>query len=132
MRNLNCFLVLLFAVALTSCKSGYKASTTEKPLEETLDEKNKQNISLLNRIRKLPGVTVRAGIPIFNKGNNSMQSNNEPLYILDDYAVGNSFKSLNGLVESVNVKKIEVLSTADAAFYGARASSGVIKITTYQ
>lgn len=101
-------------------------------MKETLEEKNRSSISLLNRIRKLPGITLRGGVPMFLKNNNSVQSNNEPLYILDDYTVGTSFKSVNGLVKNANVKKVEALSASDASFYGSRAASGVIKITTYQ
>ncbi len=46
--------------------------------------------------------------------------------------MGNSFNAVNSIVESVNVKKVEALSAADASFYGSRAANGVIKITTYQ
>lgn len=129
-RFLSIFL-LGSILTLTSCKSS-STSMNKKPLNQSLEEKNRVTISLLNRIRKLPGITMRSGVPMLAKNNNSIQSNNEPLYIIDEYSVGNSFRSANGLVESVNVKKIEVLSSSDASFYGSRAASGVIKITTYQ
>lgn len=132
MKRILAVLLLGTILVLTACKSKAKASANELPLETTLDEKNRQAISLLNRIRKLPGMTIRGGIPLFSKGSNSLSSIGQPLYILNDYIMGNSFSSVNSIVESVNVKKIEALSAADASFYGSRAANGVIKITTYQ
>lgn len=132
MKNLPCHIAISFALALLSCKSNSKTNSDPIQLEETLDEKNRISVSLLNRIRKLPGISLRNGTPIFNKSNNSVEAYGEPLYILDDYTIGNSFKSANGIVESINIKKVEALSSADASFYGTRAANGVIKITTYQ
>ena len=132
MKNLSYILVLSFVLAILSCKSNSKTASEQTDLEETLNEKNRISVSLLNRIRKLPGISLRNGTPIFNKSNNSVEAYGEPLYILDDYIIGNSFKSANGIVESINIKKVEALSSADASFYGTRAANGVIKITTYQ
>jgi len=124
-------LFLCTTLVFTACKSSSKTSSNQENLKETLEDKNRQSISLLNRIRRLPGISISGGIPILVKGNNSIQSNSEPLYVLDSYPVGNSFKSVNGLVENINIKKVEILSSSDASLYGSRAASGVIKITTY-
>ncbi|MFS4493004.1 hypothetical protein [Maribacter sp. 2308TA10-17] len=132
MKFLSYFLLVIFTLAITSCKSGSSTTSNEKPLQETLNEKNRQSITLLNRIRRLSGITLRGGVPILAKGNTSIQSNTEPLYILDNYPVGNSFKAVNDLVVTINVKKVEILSLSDASFYGSRAANGVIKITTYK
>ena len=130
------YLIYLLAFMLTlsspSCKSSAKTSAEEVTLEERLDEKNRASVSLLNRIQKLPGISLRNQVPIFARGNNSFEASGEPLYILDDYIVGKSFRSVNELVESVNVKKVEALSASEASLYGSRAASGVIKITTYK
>ncbi len=133
--NLYPILMLFFNLPSTlngSSKSKTKVYTNEKPLEKVIDEKNRLAISLLGRIRKLPRIAIRIGVPIFIKGNNAIGANVEPLYIIDNYAVGNSFNSANDLVESVNVRKIVALSSSDASFYGSRASNGVIQITTYK
>lgn len=132
MKKVGCFLSVVSIIMALSCKSSKNITGMEKPLQETLDEKNKHTVSLLYRIQKLKGITVRNGIPVFLKGNNSISSSVEPLYILNDYVVGNSFESVDELIESVNVKKVETLEPLDAALYGTRASNGVIKITTYQ
>ncbi len=132
MKQIKHLLILSLTLTILSCKSNSKTATEPNKLLETLNEKNRVSVSLLNRIRKLPGISLRNGTPIFNKSNNSVEAYGEPLYILDDYTIGNSFKSANGIVESINIKKVEALSSADASFYGTRAANGVIKITTYQ
>jgi hypothetical protein len=115
-----------------STKTTYNSDSTT-PLNETLQDKNRVGITLLNRIRQVPGITIRSGLPIFNKTNNSLSSegSSEPLYVLNGYIVGNSFRDVNELVDNVNVKKIEALTGSDAAVYGSRGSNGVLLITTY-
>ncbi len=125
---------MLFSVTLAvlSCKSITTKKSALSQSEETLDQKNRGTISLLNRIQKLPGISLRNRLPSLAKASNSLLASGEPLYILDDYIVGNSFRSVSELVTSYNVKKVELLTGSDASFYGSRAGSGVIKITTYQ
>lgn len=72
-------------------------------------------------------------MPIINKTSNSFASggSQEPLYVLNNQIIGNSFHSINELIDSYNVKKIVILSGADAAGYGTQGANGVIKITSY-
>lgn len=119
---------------LIACGPSKSTSSSDKgTLEETLQEKNRITISLLNRIRQLPGVIIRNGVPIFNKTGNSINPgiSDEPLYVLNGYPVGNSFRDINQLVDNVNVTKIETLTGSDASIYGSRGANGVILITTY-
>ena len=122
---------LLLLLCLASC-------TTTKPtqagvLGQELEEKNRNNLSLLQRIRQLPGVTISNGVPVIINTANSIDksANVEPLYVLNNYIVGNSFRSVIELVDSYNVKSVRKLSSSEASFYGSRAGNGVIKITTY-
>ncbi len=133
MKNIIAISLLGIFLATTSC-STTKDTVSKKDLEQELTEKNRGNFTLLQRMRQLPGVTVRYGVPFFSKAYNSIQNNlpTEPLYVLNGYIVGNSFGSLNELVDSFNVKSIETLTGPDAAIYGSRAASGVILIDTYQ
>ncbi|MBT8298924.1 MAG: Plug domain-containing protein [Maribacter sp.] len=127
-------LLLFFSVAfmLSSCNSSKTASNTKSDLNKELNEKNKGNISLLERIRRKPGITLRGGVPILNKTANSFnQGNPEPLYVLNSYVVGSSFRSVDQLVDNFNVKEIKVLSGPDASEYGSRGANGVIVIITY-
>lgn len=130
------YFLLLFSLSLMMVGCGTTKKTSDSdgtPLNESLQEKNRVAISLLNRIRRLPGIIIRNGVPIFNKTNNSMsaEGSSEPLYVLNDYIVGNSYRGIDELVDNVNVKKVEALTGSDASVYGSRGANGVILITTY-
>lgn len=123
---------MVLTLALSACGASKSTEGPEVPLKESLDDKNRVTVSLLNQIRRLPGVAIRNGVPVFTKATNSFApgGTNEPLYVLDEYIVGNSFREVNQLVDNVNVQEIEVLSDTDASYYGSRAANGVIKIYT--
>ena len=120
----------LFIFASCGSASGTSASAAEK--EKNIEAQNRATISLLDQIRRLPGIVVRNGVPLFVKASNSINNSVqfEPLYVLDGYVVGNSFRDIDQLVNNANIEKIEVLTDSEASFYGARAANGVIKITT--
>jgi len=131
---LYCF-ALLFLLA--GCGSSKSVATNDDPPTETetLEQKNRVAVGLLARIRQKPGIIVRGGVPVFTKMQTDLTGTRpiEPLYILDGYIVGNSFRAVNGLVSAVDVEKIEIFTAGpDTAIYGSRGGGGVIKITTYQ
>ncbi len=123
---------MLLLLVASACGTSKSAVTGENPLKETLNNTNRVAVSLLDQIRRLPGVALRNGVPVFTKNSNSIAPNStgEPLYVLNNYVVGNSFRDVNQLVENVNVAKIETLTDSDASYYGSRGANGVIKITT--
>ncbi len=129
------YLSLCIIAVLLLCSCGPAKSTTKdkSSLDTELREKNRANLSLLQRIRQKPGVVLQNNVPILNKTTNSFDSggNQEPLYVLNNQVIGNSFHSVNELIDSYNVKKIVILSGADAAGYGTQASNGVILFNTY-
>ncbi len=60
------------------------------------------------------------------RGTNSIQGNNEPLYVIDGYVGGNI-----NTVNPSDIESIEVLKDASAtAIYGARGGNGVVLVTT--
>jgi outer membrane receptor protein involved in Fe transport len=126
-------LCLTAVLLLYSCGPSKNTTKDKSSLDTELREKNRANISLLQRIRQKPGVVLQNNVPILNKTTNSFDSggNQEPLYVLNNQVIGNSFHSVNELIDSYNVKKIVILSGADAAGYGTQGSNGVIKITSY-
>ncbi len=71
---------------------------------------------------ELPGVTV-AGKSITIRGPGSLQSSNEPLFVVD----GTPVNSVSHIVPA-NVESVSVLKGASANMYGARGSNGVIVI----
>ena len=103
-------------------------------VEQELEQKNRGQVSLLTRIRQLPGVSLKNGVPVINKTSNTLNSRDygEPLYVLNGQIIGNSFSRIDELVDNFNVKKIEVVTGPDASFYGTQGAKGVIKITTFQ
>ncbi|TLP71198.1 TonB-dependent receptor plug domain-containing protein [Maribacter sp. ACAM166] len=134
MKYRGILFVSIIIATLLSCSSAQKTIIDKPTIREELDEKNRSNFTLLERISQMPGIIKRNGIPVLSKTSNSFSSTGtqEPLYILDNYEIGNSFSSLNEAVKSFNIKKMKILSSSDAAMYGTRASNGVIVVTTYK
>ena len=133
MNKLRYLLLILPVMLLFSCNSSKNTVANSSTDETSLQEKNRANIELLTRIRRLPGVILKNGKPAINKNSNTVApyGSGEPLYVLNGQIIGNSFQSIDELVHSYNVKSVKVLSDSDAAFYGSQAASGVIAVTTY-
>jgi hypothetical protein len=132
MKKLSFFVFFLIALMVCSCNSSKSTTVKKSELNKELNEKNKGNVSLLDRIRRKPGIVIRNGVPAINKASNSFSaSNTEPLYVLNSYVVGSSFRSVNQLVDSFNVKDIKIVAGAEASEYGSRGANGVIIITTF-
>ncbi|MBT8235250.1 MAG: TonB-dependent receptor plug domain-containing protein [Bacteroidia bacterium] len=127
------YILLICLVTVASCGPG-KVATNPDAETETLEQKNRAVIPLITRIRQLPGIVIRGGVPVFNKTQTDVSGSFvvQPLYVLDGYAVGNSFTDINQLVQSIDVKKIEAITGPETAIYGSRGGGGVIKITTYK
>jgi TonB-linked SusC/RagA family outer membrane protein len=69
-----------------------------------------------------------AGMKIRIRGTNSVNGNNDPLYIIDGF-IGGDFASLNpNDIESINILK----DASATAIYGSRGSNGVVLVTTKQ
>lgn len=125
--------VLLLAL-LSACSSTKSNTNQEKPLDEALQERNRATVTLLDRLRRVPGIIIRRNTPYILRAtaDSPTAQSYEPLYVLDGYPVGNSFRRVNDLVQNFDVKKVEVLTGSEASFYGSRAGAGVIVITTYK
>ncbi len=122
-------LLALVSLIFTSCKSTSDSVNIYKAEREGVGN---TQITLLNMMRKVPGVILRGNTPVLRGTVNSVnQPVAEPLYILNDYIVGQSFASLDELIDVSVVKKISVLDLSNAAIYGSRAANGVIVVETY-
>lgn len=63
------------------------------------------------------------------RGGNSIQGDNDPLFVVDGFIVGSDFNLNN--INTNDIKSIDVLKDATAiAIYGTRGANGVILITT--
>jgi TonB-linked SusC/RagA family outer membrane protein len=62
------------------------------------------------------------------RGANSIQGNNEPLYVVDGFPISGSDPSF---INNSDIESIEILKDASAtAIYGSRGANGVVLITT--
>ena len=103
----------------------------------TVDEKDFENqpVTRFDQILqgRTPGVNVTnsSGAPggtvaIRIRGANSINGNNDPLYVIDGF-VGADFRDIN----PSDIESIQVLKDASAtAIYGSRGANGVVLITT--
>lgn len=100
---------------------------------------------------RVPGlqITQQSGVPgsgftVRIRGQNSIASGNDPLYIIDgvpftsttttsSYTIGSIIPNASplNLINSLDIESIEILKDADAtAIYGSRGANGVILIST--
>lgn len=127
-------LLLAAFLGFGSCGSSQKASRNGAALQKELDDRNSAVIPLITRIRKLPGIALENGVPVFIKSQNTAQTGarNEPLYVVDGLIIGNSYRRVKDIVQAVDVADVDGLSGSEASFYGTRGANGVILITTKQ
>ena len=124
--------------------TGSIASVGSEEIEKT----NQQDaVSILQGRAAGVQVTSNSGAPggamtIRVRGNSSLNSGNDPLYVVDGVPIeSNSLSSLNGSenfglnpladINPGDIESIEVLKDASStAIYGSRAANGVVMITT--
>ncbi|MBC7872772.1 MAG: SusC/RagA family TonB-linked outer membrane protein, partial [Ferruginibacter sp.] len=83
---------------------------------------------------RIPGLEVRAnsyrpgsGARVIIRGNRSLNTGNEPLYVVDGIPVSYTIDDMNPL----DIESVDVLKDASAtAIYGVRGANGVVQITT--
>jgi TonB-dependent SusC/RagA subfamily outer membrane receptor len=129
MKKLTYILCVIVLTAMVSC-GGLKSKDNTATNTAQVSEANKDLLPLFNQIIRLRGMSGATGVPLFISSNNSVLGTAEPLYVLDGNVIGNSFASIRDVVNPMDVKKIKPVKGADATFYGARGSNGVIVITT--
>lgn len=76
--------MLLIMTGCGSSKNTSNANNGTSSLDVELREKNRANVSLLQRIRQKSGIVLQNNVPIINKASNSFASggSQEPLYVL--------------------------------------------------
>ncbi len=145
--------VVITALGITREKKALGYSVTEVSGNELNQVKETNVINQLSG--RVAGVVITqstsgpgSGSRVVIRGNNSLTGNNQPLYVVDGIPVDNTgFGSAAGTgtanykrvdygtgISDINADDIESISVLKgpnaAALYGARASNGVILITT--
>ncbi len=112
-------------VDLTGSVSSVSSETLEKLQLTTVEDGLRGNAAGVRVIQTsgAPGAEVTVRI----RGNNSIQGNNSPLYVIDGLPIQGGLNNIN----PNSISSIEVLKDASAtSIYGARAANGVVIVTT--
>lgn len=133
-------LMMLTVIGLlqNSCSSTSKAtgsktsSASTTKVVTTTDADN--NLSLASYLRRVPGVQVDqrgSDVSVMIRGMSSIGSNNQPLFVVNGAAIGNSYQDAVSSVDVNDIKTINVIQgTEGQQSYGMRGANGVIQIIT--
>jgi len=117
-------------IAMTFCFMACNSNTTERLSEREYFSRFK---SLAEALRFYPGLMISGAgsqTKVVLRKNVSMQ-NQEPLYVVDGFPVGNNYARANHMINMAEVTNIRLLSHAsELNTYGPMASAGVIEIKT--
>lgn len=140
--------VVVTALGIRKEKKALGYALTEVSGEELT--KARSNSIVNNLVGKVAGLNVSAtatgaggSTRVVLRGNTSISDNNQPLYVVDGMPIDNTNRGSAGMwggsdagdgIQMINSDEIETISVLKggnaAALYGARASAGVILITT--
>lgn len=128
-KGLNDVVVVGYGTARKRDLTGAVASLNAKDLDKTpvirADQMLQGRVSglVFTQTDGQPGSVTSIRI----RGTNSINSGNEPLYVIDGFAGVGDLNSIN----PGDIQSIEVLKDASAtAIYGSRGANGVIMVTT--
>jgi len=128
-KDLNDVIVVGYGTARKRDLTGSVASISAKDLDKTpvisADQMLQGRVSgvQFTQTDGQPGSVTSVRI----RGTNSINSGNEPLYVIDGFAGVGDLNSIN----PGDIQSIEVLKDASAtAIYGSRGANGVILVTT--
>ena len=96
-----------------------------------VNEGNPSNLTLLDLLRRVSGVTVsgqEGNARVKVRGATSFNSGSDPLFIVDGVPLGTAYNLVSNAINPNDVKTIRALSGPDATLYGARGANGVILI----
>lgn len=118
---------------LTASCGSSKSTVGANELREELNNRNRTSMTLMDLLRQKPGIFMSRGVPVLMAAANSFNGEKsfEPLYVVNGFIVGNSFRDLRVLIDPNSVKSIKVIKVAEASKYGSRGGNGAIEITTY-
>ncbi len=130
-KNLEELVVVGYGVTRKSDLTGAVGTVDSKQLQDMPSSRLDQVLQgrasgvLVTSANGSPG--ARASIRI--RGGNSINADNEPLYVIDGFIVGTDFNLNN--INTNDIESIEVLKDATAiSIYGTRGANGVIMVTT--
>ena len=136
----------LVAIALlhASCSGSKNAqssdSSTARVLVATPQDPNQvavgsnNSMSLVDYLRRVPGLQINEGggsVNVMIRGANSISGDNNPLFVIDNQAVGTNYNDAVSAVDVNDIKTVNVIKGAEGQqLFGMRGSNGVIQIIT--
>lgn len=139
--KLCCLLLLLFFISSDVIAQDTKKEKKNKSKKHKVEKSEKlanskaisPNLTLADRLRRVSGVRVMgsgSNITVAIRGGQSSSGGTDPLYVLDNTPIGNSYSQVNSMVDVSDIRNITVLKGSEASDYGVRGNNGVIVITT--
>lgn len=134
-------ITLLLTMVMLSCAPYHYSNNSAQAdgaytNQVTSNQVNPTNpsISLADYLKRIPGVQVaqRGGTTeITVRGNNSLDGEREPLFVINGMNVGFGYEKASPLVDINDIKNVRVLKSGqETANYGMQGNNGVILITT--
>lgn len=136
MRNLVLFLSYGIALSFFSCTSHLQSSNgIGKQTPSNVVEPTQQNFPLYAYLRKVPGVQVSVqgqdNVRVLVRGGSSISLENDPLFVIDNVPVGNSYAQAANMIDVNDIQYVSVLKDpSETSIYGFRGSNGIIMIKT--
>lgn len=115
---------IAFIVAFNSSCFSSNGTSLKKA-----DHRDLQYTSLIQILRGKPGLKItRTGdsYTVIIRGERSFFENNEPLYMLDDVVIGNTYREAASATEPSEIASAEVITPPNAGRFGGRGGNGVI------
>ena len=136
MKNAILLLSCGFALNLFSCMSHLHSSNgIMKNIPTNVVEPTQQNLPLYAYLRKVPGVQVsvqgQENVRVLVRGMSTINMENDPLFVIDNVPVGNSYAQAANMVDVNDIQYVSVLKDpSETSIYGFRGSNGIILIKT--
>lgn len=145
------FQLLFFSLAISfmvSCAANKTAATDDSSDdkisikmndEESSDSNevqtiNNNSLALVDYLRRIPGLQIDqrgSDVRIMVRGMSSMTGNNNPLFVVNNTPIGNSYSEAVAAVDVNDIKSVNVIKGAEGQqMYGMRGTNGVIQIFT--
>lgn len=131
-------IILAVIALLSSCTisqsttSNQQVGTVPNPNEVTVGSTN--TMQLIDYLRRVPGLQIDQNgdfVSIMIRGANSISGDNNPLFVINNQAVGNSYFDAVSAVDVNDIKSVNVIKGAEGQqLFGMRGSNGVIQIFT--
>jgi TonB-dependent SusC/RagA subfamily outer membrane receptor len=133
-------IISILSGLIISCTTSQPATdqTNERKVirTEAISEVNTENpsLQLADYLKRIPGVQVSGSKdnPMVRvRVSSSVQNDVEPLFVIDNTRVGNSYQSAASMVDVNDIKSVSVLKdVSSTSMYGMQGANGVIVIKT--